>query len=54
MYNVEDLLQKVKDNLIISFSDDDSLLESNIVAAVDYAEKYRNLDAIYELYDFTL
>lgn len=49
MYNIEDLLQKVKDNLIISFSDDDSLLESNIVAAVDYAEKYQHVGKGYYL-----
>lgn len=38
-----DLLQKVKDNLIITFNDDDSLITSYIVAAISYAESYQHL-----------
>ena len=35
------LLEKVKANLIISHSEDDSLLEMYITAAVSYAESYQ-------------
>jgi hypothetical protein len=35
-----DLLQKVKQNLIIEHSEDDGLIESYITAAVSYAESY--------------
>lgn len=43
MYDLNDLLQKTKENLIVNFPDDDSLIESNIVAAIDYAEKYQHV-----------
>lgn len=42
-----DLLTKVKENLIISFNDDDSLILSFIAAAIKYAEGYQHLDADY-------
>ena len=40
-----DLLSKVKENLIISFNDDDSLILSFITAAIEYAESYQHLEA---------
>lgn len=42
-----DLLQKVKDNLIITFNDDDSLILSFIAAAISYAESYQHLEEKY-------
>ncbi len=42
-----DLLTKVKQNLIITFSDDDSLIISFITAAISYAESYQHLDVGY-------
>lgn len=42
-----DLLPKVKANLIISGSDDDELILSFIAAAISYAEGYQHLDAGY-------
>ena len=42
-----DLLPKVKENLIISFDDDDSLILSFITAAIEYAESYQHLEAGY-------
>lgn len=38
-----DLLQKVKQNLIIKHSEDDSLIESYITAAVSYAESFQHV-----------
>lgn len=40
---MEDLLQKVKDNLILSHNEDDELLQSYISAAVSYAESYQHI-----------
>ena len=40
-----DLLPKVKENLIISFDDDDELILSFITAAIEYAESYQHLEA---------
>lgn len=37
------LLEKVKQNLILSHSTDDMLLESFITAAVSYAESYQHI-----------
>jgi uncharacterized phage protein (predicted DNA packaging) len=42
-----DLLQKVKQNLIIEHSEDDTLIESYITAAVSYAESYQHLSEGY-------
>ena len=42
-----DLLPKVKENLIISFDDDDSLILSFITAAIEYAESYQHLEEHY-------
>lgn len=39
-----DLLEQVKQNLIITFSDDDSLIVSLISAAISYAEGYQHLE----------
>ena len=41
------LLDKVKSNLIITFEDDDELLISYISAAISYAEGYQHLDEGY-------
>ncbi|MEK3988453.1 head-tail connector protein [Robertmurraya sp. FSL R5-0851] len=38
---MEDLLAKVKQNLILDHSEDDSLLSSFITAAISYAESYQ-------------
>ena len=40
-----DLLAKVKENLIITFNDDDGLIRSFITAAISYAEGYQHLTA---------
>ena len=40
---MEDLLQKVKANLILDHSADDGLLQSYILAAVSYAESYQHI-----------
>ena len=37
---MDELLQKVKDNLILSHDEDDELLRGYIRAAVSYAESY--------------
>lgn len=39
----KELLAKVKQNLIITFDDDDSLILSYIAAAISYAEDYQHL-----------
>ena len=41
--NTTELLYKVKQNLILSHSEDDLLLLSYITAAVSYAESYQHL-----------
>lgn len=38
-----ELLAKVKENLIITFNDDDSLILSLINAAISYAESYQHI-----------
>lgn len=38
-----ELLAKVKENLIITFNDDDSLILSFINAAISYAESYQHI-----------
>ena len=40
---MNDLLEKVKQNLILSHSEDDGLLLSFISAAVSYAESYQHI-----------
>lgn len=40
---MEELLQKVKANLILDHSADDDLLRSFITAAVSYAESYQHI-----------
>ena len=40
---MEELLQKVKTNLILSHDEDDELLRSYLVAAVSYAESYQHI-----------
>ena len=42
-----ELLQKVKQNLIIEHEADDALLQSYITAAVSYAESYQHVAAGY-------
>ena len=42
-----ELLQQVKDNLIITFNDDDSLIQKFIAAAITYAEEYQHKDSGY-------
>jgi len=42
-----ELLPKVKENLIITFNDDDSLITSYIVAAISYAESYQHIEEKY-------
>lgn len=44
---MQELLLKVKKNLILEHSEDDVLLESYITAAISYAESYQHLDAGY-------
>ncbi|MBR1810985.1 MAG: head-tail connector protein [Clostridia bacterium] len=38
-----DLLDKVKQNLILEHSEDDDLIEAYITAAVSYAERYQHI-----------
>ena len=45
--NSEELLDKVKANLILTHDADDELLESYITAAVSYAESYQHIEAGY-------
>ena len=40
---MEELLKKVKANLILSHDEDDTLLQSYITAAVSYAESYQHI-----------
>lgn len=44
---MEELLAKVKANLILSHDEDDELLKGFIVAAVSYAESYQHIPAGY-------
>ena len=44
-----ELLPKVKENLIITFDDDDNLILSFITAAITYAESYQHLPEGYYL-----
>ena len=44
---MDELLQKVKQNLILSHAADDGLLLSYITAAVSYAESYKHIEAGY-------
>ena len=43
--NAYELLTKVKKNLIIEHTSDDTLLGDLISAAIDYAEKYQHLES---------
>lgn len=43
--NANELLTKVKKNLIIEHTSDDTLLGDLISAAIDYAEKYQHLES---------
>lgn len=40
---MDELLKKVKQNLILEHSEDDGLLESYITAAISYAESYQHI-----------
>lgn len=42
-----DLLSRVKENLIITFNDDDALIISFIASAINYAESYQHLEEGY-------
>lgn len=44
---MSDLLEKVKQNLIIEHSEDDNLITGYITAAVSYAESYQHVPAGY-------
>ena len=44
---MEELVQKVKQNLILSHAADDELLKVYITAAVSYAESYQHLEKDY-------
>ena len=44
---MDELLQKVKQNLILDHTADDGLLRSYITAAVSYAESYQHIEAGY-------
>ena len=43
MVNTEELLSKVKQNLILNHAADDALLKSYITAAISYAESYQHI-----------
>lgn len=43
----EELLSKVKQNLILTHSEDDDLLETLIDSAIRYAEEYQHIDEYY-------
>ena len=40
---MDELLSKVKANLILKYTADDALIQSYITAAVSYAESYQHL-----------
>ena len=42
--SVNDLLKRVKDNLIITYDNDDELILSFITAAIQYAESYQHIE----------
>lgn len=42
---MDDLLTKVKQNLILDHAADDALLKSYITAAISYAESYQHIEA---------
>ena len=42
---MDDLLEKVKQNLILDHAADDALLKGYITAAVSYAESYQHIPA---------
>jgi uncharacterized phage protein (possible DNA packaging) len=42
---MDDLLSKVKANLILTHDEDDALLNSFIAAAINYAESYQHIAA---------
>ena len=42
---MDDLLEKVKQNLIVEHTVDDALIKSYIAAAVSYAESYQHIPA---------
>ena len=44
---MDELLAKVKQNLILDHAADDALLESFITAAISYAESYQHIPAGY-------
>ena len=44
---MDELLQKVKQNLILDHTADDELLKGYITAAVSYAESYQHIEAGY-------
>lgn len=44
---MEELLAKVKANLILSHDEDDELLKGFLVAAISYAESYQHIPAGY-------
>ena len=44
---MEELLTKVKQNLILQHNEDDDLLRMYITAAVSYAESYQHIDEGY-------
>ena len=44
---MDELLQKVKENLILEHDADDKLLERYITAAISYAESYQHIAAGY-------
>ena len=44
---MDELLQKVKQNLIMNHAADDELLKGYITAAVSYAESYQHMEAGY-------
>lgn len=44
---MDELLSKVKQNLILDHDEDDALLKNYITAAVAYAESYQHLSAGY-------
>lgn len=46
-YVIVELLQKVKQNLILEHNEDDELLKMYITAAVSYAESYQHISEEY-------
>lgn len=48
------LLERVKKNLIIDFTEDDGIISSYIAAALSYAEGYQHLERDYYKYHNTI